>query len=146
MGKILNEYFSSVFTVEKDMKIFELGEVSGEMLGTVHIRGGVGSIRMYEEFFDEVTRKVDEGRAVDVVQMDFSKAFDKIPHGRLPWKGSVLGPLLFVIDINDFDENVQGMIDKFVDDTKISCTVDNEEGYQKLQQDLDQLGKWAEKW
>ena len=35
------------------------------------------------EFFEEVTRYVDEGRAVDVVYMDFSKAFDKVPHGRL---------------------------------------------------------------
>ena len=29
---------------------------------------------------------VDEGRAVDVVYMDFSKAFDKVPHGRLVQK------------------------------------------------------------
>ena len=35
------------------------------------------------EFFEEVTRCVDEGSAVDVVYMDFSKAFDKVPHGRL---------------------------------------------------------------
>ena len=35
------------------------------------------------EFFEGVTKKVDEGSAVDVVYMDFSKAFDKVPHGRL---------------------------------------------------------------
>ena len=35
------------------------------------------------EFFQEVTRCVDKGSAVDVVYMDFSKAFDKVPHGRL---------------------------------------------------------------
>ena len=35
------------------------------------------------EFFERVTKKVDEGSAVDVVYMDFSKAFHKIPHGRL---------------------------------------------------------------
>ena len=35
------------------------------------------------EFFEEVTKVIDKGRAVDVVYMDFSKAFDKIPHGRL---------------------------------------------------------------
>eukprot|EP00061_Rhincodon_typus_P000805 g12800.t1 len=35
------------------------------------------------------------------------------------------------------------MISKFVDDTRI---VDSEEGYQKLQQEFDQLRKWAEKW
>ena len=30
--------------------------------------------------------KMIEGRAVDVVYMDFSKAFDKVPHGRLVQK------------------------------------------------------------
>eukprot|EP00061_Rhincodon_typus_P007614 g29472.t1 len=59
---------------------------------------------------------------------------------------SVLGLLLFVIYINDSDKNVQSMISKFVDDTKIGGIVDSEKGYQKLQQDLNQLGKWAEKW
>eukprot|EP00061_Rhincodon_typus_P011387 g36344.t1 len=29
------------------------------------------------KFFEEVTNAIDEGRAVDVVYMDFSKAFDK---------------------------------------------------------------------
>ena len=43
------------------------------------------------EFFEEVTRKVDEGKAVDVVCLDFSKAFDKVPHGRLVRKVQSLG-------------------------------------------------------
>eukprot|EP00061_Rhincodon_typus_P008901 g31942.t1 len=33
------------------------------------------------EFFDKVTKKIDEGRAVAIVYMGFSKAFDKILHG-----------------------------------------------------------------
>ena len=34
---------------------------------------------------------IDEGRAVDVVYMDFSKAFDKVPHGRLVQKVKLHG-------------------------------------------------------
>ena len=55
-------------------------------------------------------------------------------------QGSVLGPLLFVIYVNDLDENLWGMVSKFADDTKIGGIVDNEEGYQGLQRDLNQLG------
>eukprot|EP00061_Rhincodon_typus_P018758 g48066.t1 len=32
--------------------------------------------------FENVTKHIDKGRAMDVVYMDFSKAFDKVPHGR----------------------------------------------------------------
>ena len=35
------------------------------------------------EFFAEVTRKLDKGDAVDVIYLDFQKAFDKMPHRRL---------------------------------------------------------------
>ncbi|XP_062910784.1 uncharacterized protein LOC134349811 [Mobula hypostoma] len=43
------------------------------------------------EFFEEVPKKVDEGKAVDVVYMDVSKAFDKVPQGRLVQKVQTLG-------------------------------------------------------
>ena len=38
---------------------------------------------MSHKSFEEVTNNVDEGSAVDVVYLDFSRAFDKVPHGRL---------------------------------------------------------------
>ena len=35
------------------------------------------------DFMEEVTRELDNGNCVDVVYLDFSKAFDKVPHRRL---------------------------------------------------------------
>ena len=35
------------------------------------------------EFFEAVSDWVDEGKVVDIVYLDFKKAFDKVPHRRL---------------------------------------------------------------
>ena len=34
-------------------------------------------------FFEEITKSADDGSPVDVVSLDFQKAFDKVPHQRL---------------------------------------------------------------
>ena len=34
-------------------------------------------------FFEEITKWVDDGSPVDVIYLDFQKAFDKVPHQRL---------------------------------------------------------------
>ena len=140
-------------------------------------------------FFEEITKWVDEGSPVDVIYLDFQKAFDKVPHQRLilklkshgmgnsiinwleqwltdrrqrvvvdgevsSWKsvlsgvpqGSVLGPILFLVYIDDLEEGVTGNILKFADDTKLFRKT-KQIGYKKkLQDDIDKLVRWSEKW
>jgi mannose/fructose/N-acetylgalactosamine-specific phosphotransferase system component IID len=58
--------------------------------------------------------------------------------------GSVLGPLLFLIYINDIDNSVKGNILKFAGDTKIFSLVVDLEDIQRLQKDLRTLCKWSD--
>jgi ribonucleases P/MRP protein subunit RPP40 len=61
-------------------------------------------------------------------------------------QGSVLGPLLFLIYINDIDEGVASGLLKFADDTKIFGVVANNEDIKKLQGDLINLCRWSKDW
>ena len=140
-------------------------------------------------FLEEITKWIDVGSPVDIIYLDFQKAFDKVPHQRLllklkahgigdsitdwieqwltdrrqrvvvdgevsNWKsvlsgvpqGSVLGPILFLIYINDLDDSITSNVLKFVDDTKLFRKVNTDGDKQHLQNDLDRLMKWSEKW
>ena len=61
-------------------------------------------------------------------------------------QGSVLGPLLFLIYINDLDDNITSNELKFADNTKLFRKVNTDGDKQHLQNDLDRLVKWSEKW
>ena len=134
---------------------------------------------------------LDSGAPVDVVYLDFRKAFDTVPHQRLPvlrklkaygiagkllnwtedflsgrrqrvvvngklstWadilsgipQGSVLGPILFVIFINDLPDAVISTTKIFADDTKLFRAVKSQEDHEILQQDLDNLVDWSRLW
>lgn len=58
---------------------------------------------------------------------------------------SVVRPL-FVIDINDLDVNVRGMISEFADDMKVDSAVHSKEGCVRLPQDMDQIESWPNYW
>ena len=61
-------------------------------------------------------------------------------------QGSVLGPVLFLIYINDLEDDISSKVLKFADDTKVLRKVTNDTDKQSLQDDLDKLVKWSEKW
>ena len=141
------------------------------------------------DFFESVTRELDEGNDVDLVYLDFCKAFDKVPHVRLikkleahgitgkvkewiiswlrnrrqrvcvegelsDWvgvssgvpQGSVLGPVLFLIFINDMDQGLVSKLDKFADDSKLCKGLSQQADVDALVTDLARLENWASLW
>jgi hypothetical protein len=141
------------------------------------------------EFMEDVTRYLDAGDSVDLVYLDFAKAFDKVPfirllrkiksHGiwgqTLNWigewlsgrrqrvsvnktfsewqavtsgvpQGSVLGPILFLIYINDIDSGLVSKLCKFADDSKLCKNIRNGSDRDDLQNDLDSLCEWSREW
>ena len=61
-------------------------------------------------------------------------------------QGSVLGPVLFLIFINDLDASTTSSILKFADDTKVLEKADEGSEIQTIQDDLDKLDSWAGAW
>ena len=140
-------------------------------------------------FYEDIHDMVDNKKPVDIIYLDFEKAFDKVPHKRLiaklkshgingdictwvedwlsnrkqrvvvngkesPWssvcsgvpQGSVLGPILFTIYINDIDTDLKCNVSKFADDTKLGYSCETTEDCNIIQEDLHKICQWSEKW
>ena len=85
-----------------------------------------------------------KGRTQKVTINDKDSSWKEVDSG-IP-QGSVLGPILFVIYINDLPELVSSKVYLFADDTKIYKVITDEEDRLKLQDDLNKLSEWSNTW
>ena len=78
-----------------------------------------------------------------------------LPNGNSDWKeikagvpqGCILGPLLFIIYINDIVKENQSLIRIFADDTTLYMIVDRPDlAAQTLNNDLQRISVWSELW
>ena len=90
---------------------------------------------------------VRPGTLVELIISNWKSVLSAVP------QGSVLGPILFLyiyiyiyIYINDLEDDISSKVLKFADDTKVFRKVTNDTDKQSLQDDLDKLVKWSEKW
>ena len=61
-------------------------------------------------------------------------------------QGSVFGPVLFLIYINDIDDVVSSKILKIADNTKLYRAVSNQDDIEILRSDLANLCHWSKDW
>ena len=74
------------------------------------------------------------------VKSDWAPVVSGVP------QGTVLGPLLFSLHINDITSDIESEIRLFADDCVCYREIKNVEDTVKLQKDIDRLGSWARKW
>ena len=61
-------------------------------------------------------------------------------------QGTVLGPLMFLLFINDIGDNITSTIKLFADDCLLFRTIKSDEDTSKLQEDLNNLNEWSNLW
>ena len=184
----LTSQLSKVFEKIVRGKMMTFLDENGWLNNTQHgFRKGRSCVSQLIAHFETVIDHLSKGFNVDVIYLDFCKAFDKLDFnvllnklkqcgmsGKLGrWlhsfltgrkqfvtvngfaselcavlsgvpQGSVLGPLLFLIMINDIDENVQNaFLSSFADDTRIGMAIKSSDDARHLQEDLEKVYSWA---
>ena len=74
------------------------------------------------------------------------KASDPVPVLSGVPQGSVLGPVLFLIFINDLPDNIKSSVRLFADDCVLYRNIKTLTDYLILQDDLNSLGQWETYW
>ena len=98
-----------------------------------------------ERSFYNILENYLHGRKQSVVLSSQSSSWLNVNAG-IP-QGSVLGPILFLIYINDLPENLVSATILFADDTSIFSTVrDLTKSGMDLNQDLSTINNWAFQW
>ena len=77
---------------------------------------------------------------VNGVKSDWAPVLSGVP------QGTVLGPLLFSLYINDISSDIESEIRLFADDCVCYREIKDAKDTMKLQRDIDRLGSWARKW
>ena len=149
-------------------------------------RKGYSCVTQLIDVCDKWTEELDNKNCIDIVYLDFQKAFDSVPHQRLLTKlkgygfkgklltwvenflknrkqvdgsssdladvtsgiplGSVLGPTLFLIYINDLPDVVHNFVKLFADDAKLYAVVNTVDDAKTVQDDLSRIDNWSDIW
>ena len=93
-------------------------------------------LRWIKNFLSERKQRV----VLNGISSDWTDVISGVP------QGSVLGPILFILYVNDLPDKVKSYCKTFADDTKLYKEIDNLKDYEDLQDDIYELCRWTTKW
>ena len=109
-----------------------------ELLKSILFSYGIGgkTLKWIDSFLCFRQQRV----VVNGVKSDWAPVLSGVP------QGTVLGPLLFSLYINDISSDIEFEIRVFADNCVCYREIKDEKDTMKLQRDIDRLGSWAKKW